>query len=48
MMPRRKRICAHELHDRIEHERRINELRIAEKRRIYVAWMAATYEPPPF
>jgi hypothetical protein len=48
MMPRRKRTRAQELQDRIAAERRINEARIAEERRQYEAWLAATYEPPPF
>jgi hypothetical protein len=48
MMPRRKRTRAQELQDRITAERRINEARIAEDRRQYEAWLAATYEPPPF
>jgi hypothetical protein len=48
MMPRRKRTRAQEQQDRITAERRINEARIAEDRRQYEAWLAATYEPPPF
>jgi hypothetical protein len=48
MMPRRKRTRAQEHNDRITAERRINEARIAEDRRKYEAWLAATYEPPPF
>ena len=47
-MPRRKRTRAQERDDRIAAERAINETRIAEKRRQYEAWLAATYEPPPF
>ena len=48
MMPRRKRTRAQEQQDRITAERRINEIRIAEKQRQHQAWLAATYEPPPF
>ena len=47
-MPRRKRTRAQEQDDRIAAERRINEARIADERRQYEAWLAATYEPPPF
>jgi hypothetical protein len=47
-MPRRKRTRAEDLQDRITAERRINEARIAEERRKHQAWLAATYEPPPF
>jgi hypothetical protein len=48
MMPRRKRTRAEELQDRISAERRINETRLAEEHRQHQAWLAATYEPPPF
>jgi hypothetical protein len=48
MMLRRARPRAEELQDRISAQRRINEARIAEERRKYEAWLAATYEPPPF
>ena len=48
MMPTRKRTRAQSRRSRIDHERRMNELRIAEERRKYEAWLAATYEPPPF
>jgi hypothetical protein len=48
MMPRRKRTRYQEQQDRIAAERRINEARIAEERRKHQAWLAATYEPPPF
>jgi hypothetical protein len=48
MMPRRKRTRTQDRHDRITAERRINEARLAEERRKYEAWLAATYEPPPF
>jgi hypothetical protein len=48
MMPRRKRTRAEEQRDRINAERRINETRIAEERQQYEAWLAVTYEPPPF
>ena len=48
MMPRRKRTRYQEQDDRIDAERRINEQRIADERRQYEAWLAATYEPPPF
>jgi hypothetical protein len=47
MMPRRKRTRAQEQQDRIAAECRINEQRIAEDRRQYEAWLAATSEPPP-
>jgi hypothetical protein len=48
MMPRRKRTRTQNRHDRITAERRVNEARLAEERRKYEAWLAATYEPPPF
>ena len=48
MMPSRKRTRAQERRYRITHERRINEARIAEEHRKHQAWLAATYEPPPF
>src|SRR5271167_2000923 len=48
MMPRRKRTRAQEQQDRITAERRINEARIADEQRRHQAWLAATYEPPPF
>jgi hypothetical protein len=48
MMPRRKRTRAQEQRNRINAERRISETRIAEERQQYEAWLAATYEPPPF
>ena len=48
MMPRRKRTRHREQQDRITAERRINEIRIAEEQRRHQAWLAATYEPPPF
>ncbi|MDT5367420.1 MAG: hypothetical protein QOC62_1851 [Mycobacterium sp.] len=48
MMPRRKRTRYQDHQDRVTAERRINEQRIAEERRQYEAWLAATYEPPPF
>jgi hypothetical protein len=48
MMPRRKRTRAEERDDRIAAERAINEARIADEHRQYEAWLAATYEPPPF
>jgi hypothetical protein len=48
MMPRRKRTRAEEQGDRISAERRINEARIADEQRRHQAWLAATYEPPPF
>jgi hypothetical protein len=47
-MPRRKRTRAEELQDRITAERRINEERVADEQRRHQAWLAATYEPPPF
>jgi uncharacterized protein DUF222 len=48
MMPRRKHPRAQELSDRIAAERRANEARIADEQRRHQAWLAATYEPPPF
>jgi hypothetical protein len=48
MMPRRRRIRSADKHYRREYERRINEQRIADERRRRQAWLAATYEPPPF
>jgi hypothetical protein len=48
MMPGRKRTRAQDRRYRISYERRINETRIAEQRRQRQAWLAATYEPPPF
>jgi hypothetical protein len=48
MMPRRKHTRAQELQDRIAAERRTNEQRIADEQRRHQAWLAATYEPPPF
>jgi hypothetical protein len=48
MMPTRKRTRAQDRRYRIARERRINEARLAEERRQYEAWLAATYEPPPF
>jgi hypothetical protein len=48
MMPTRKRTRAQDRRYRITHERQINETHLAEERRKYQAWLAATYEPPPF
>ena len=48
MMPRRTRTRYQEQHHRITAERTINEAGIADDRRQYEAWLAATYEPPPF
>ena len=48
MMPRRRRTRAEEQRDPISAERRINAARIAEQRRQNEAWLAETYEPPPF
>ena len=48
MMPRRKRTRYQEQNDRITAERAINEARLAEEQRQHQAWLAATYEPPPF
>jgi hypothetical protein len=48
MMPPRKRIRTQEQRDRISAERRINEARVAEEQRRHQAWLAATYESPPF
>jgi hypothetical protein len=48
MMPRRKRSRYQELKDRITSERAVNEARLADQHRQHQAWLAATYEPPPF
>jgi uncharacterized protein DUF222 len=48
MMPTRKRTRAQDRAYRIASERRINQERLAEKHRQHQAWLAATYEPPPF
>ena len=48
MMPRRRRTRKQERDERIAGERRANEDRIAEEKRKHQAWLAATYEPPPF
>jgi hypothetical protein len=48
MMPARKRTRAQERRYRITHERRTNDARLAEEHRKHQAWLAATYEPPPF
>jgi Domain of unknown function (DUF222) len=48
MMPRRTYTRYQEQNDRITAERAINEQRIAEEQRQHQAWLAATYEPPPF
>ena len=48
MMPRRKRTRYQDHQDRITAERAINEERIADEQRRHQAWLAATYEPPPF
>jgi hypothetical protein len=46
MMPKRKRTRTQER--QLRAERRLNEAHIAEEQRQYEAWLAATYEPPPF
>ena len=48
MMPRRKQTRAHNRRDRINAERRQRTELIAEEERQRQAWLAATYEPPPF
>jgi hypothetical protein len=48
MMPRRKRTRYQERRDRITAERAINQARITDEQRQHQAWLAATYEPPPF
>jgi hypothetical protein len=48
ILPKRKRTRADERQDRISAERAIDEARIAEQQRQHEAWLAATYEPPPF
>jgi hypothetical protein len=47
-MPTRSRTRARDRRYHITHERRINEARLAEEHRQHEAWLAATYEPPPF
>jgi hypothetical protein len=48
MMPKRKRTRHQERRGRITAERAINEARITDEKRQHQAWLAATYEPPPF
>jgi hypothetical protein len=48
MMPRRKQTRSQERRYRISGERRINEARLVTEQRKHEAWLAATYEPPPF
>jgi hypothetical protein len=48
MMPRRRHTRYQERHHRITAERAVNEARIADEQRQHQAWLAATYEPPPF
>jgi hypothetical protein len=48
MMPLRRRTRAEDRVARISRERRVNEACLAEERRQYETWLAATYEPPPF
>lgn len=48
MMPRRNRTRRQDRQYRITAERAINEVRIVDERRKREAWLAATYEPPPF
>jgi hypothetical protein len=48
MMPKRKQTREQDRRDRIEAERRDRTELIAEEERQRQAWLAATYEPPPF
>ena len=48
MMPRRKQTREQHRRDRINAERRQRTELIAEQERQRQAWLAATYEPPPF
>ena len=48
MMPRRKQTREQDRRDRINAERRERTDLIAEEHRQRRAWLAATYEPPPF
>jgi len=45
MMPARKRTRAQNRRSRIDHERRMNELRIGEERRKYEEWLATNRRP---
>jgi hypothetical protein len=48
MMPRRKQTRDQDRRDRITAERAQRHELNAEQRRQRAAWLAATYEPPPF
>jgi hypothetical protein len=48
MMPKRKHTRAQNRRDRITQERRQRNELIAEQQRQHQAWLAATYQPPPF
>jgi hypothetical protein len=48
MMPRRKQTREQDRLDRIAHERRQRTELITEEERQRQAWLAATYQPPPF
>ncbi|WP_457146346.1 HNH endonuclease signature motif containing protein [Mycobacterium sp. URHB0021] len=48
MMPKRRRTREQDRRDRITEERRQRTELIAEEQRQRQAWLAATYEPPPF
>jgi hypothetical protein len=48
MMPRRKTTREQDRRDRINRERRQRIEINAEQERQHQAWLAATYEPPPF
>jgi hypothetical protein len=48
MMPRRRQTREQDRQDRINKERRQRIDLIAEQERQHQAWLAATYEPPPF
>jgi hypothetical protein len=47
-MPRRKQTRDQDRRDRITAERRQRSELIGEEERQHQAWIAATYEPPPF
>ena len=48
MMPRRKQTREQNRRDRINVERRQRTELIAEQERQHQAWLAETYQPPPF
>lgn len=48
MMPRRRKTREQDRRERIQQERRRRLEINAEQERQHQAWLAATYEPPPF